>query len=139
MHKLHPFPLNCNNGLITLPDYLMERRGFGGKHRKYIIWDLIRSTIVPPMIIGLQELKSSSFLTTIAMNTIASNYLRVVAKANDGKEGAALLHHPSLNMINLGTLNLGKAAWAQFLLDTMTISMAVVYAPRDLARARALL
>lgn len=91
------------------------------------------------MIIGLQELKSSSFLTIVAMNIIAPNYLRVISKADVGKGGSTLLYHPSLSLVNSRTILHGRAAWAQVKLDETIISTTIIYAPSDSTRARALL
>lgn len=44
-----------------------------------------------------------------------------------------------LTLIDSGTLSLGRAAWAQFQLDTMVLSIAIIYAPSDSSRAKAFL
>lgn len=83
--------------------------GLGGNHRKYIVRYWIKAIPYPPWIIGIQELKSSSFITTVAMNTIALDYLRVISKADAGKGGTILLFHPSLSLATFGTLSHGHA------------------------------
>lgn len=69
------------------------------------------------------------------MNTVAPDYPRVISKADVGKGGTTLLYHPSLNFIHSWTISLGQAAWAQFQMDMMILSIVVVYAPRDSTRA----
>lgn len=73
------------------------------------------------------------------MNTIAPDFLCVISKVDNGKGGTALLYHLSLKLIKPGTLSLGRVAWAQFQLDSMIISISIVYAPNDSTRARAYL
>lgn len=75
----------------------------------------------------------------VAMNTIAPDFLHIISKVDAGKGGMTLLYHPSLKMINSGTLSLGREVWAQFQLDTMTLSIAVIYAPSNSTRAHAYL
>lgn len=113
--------------------------GLVGKHRKYLVKSWIKSLPSPPMITGLQELKSSSFLTTVAMNTIAPDYPRIISKADAGKGGTTLLYQPSLTLANSGIISHGRAAWAQLQHENSLISVAVIYTPSDSSRARALL
>lgn len=114
--------------------------GLGGKHKKYLVMNWIKSLPTPPWVIGLHELKSSPFITKVAMNTIAPDYSRVILKADARKGGTtSLLFHPSLTLVSFGTLSHGQAAWTQLKHDSHTISIAVVYAPSDSTRARALL
>lgn len=75
----------------------------------------------------------------VTINTTSLDYQRVISKANIGRGGTTLLYHPSLKIINSGMLSLGRAAWAQFQLNTTTLSIAIVYAPSDSVRARAYL
>lgn len=44
--------------------------GLIGKHKKYIVRNWVRSVSPLPLIIGLQELKTSFFLTTVTLNAI---------------------------------------------------------------------
>lgn len=75
----------------------------------------------------------------VALNTISQDYPRIISKVDIGKGGIAFLYHPSLTMTNSRTLSLGRVVWAQFQLHTTTLSIAVVYAPSDLVRARTFL
>lgn len=83
--------------------------GLGGKNRKYIVINWVKTLIPTPLITGLQELKTSFFLTFVAMNVIKPDYHRVISLPFEGKGGAALLYHPSFKLINSGTLNIGRA------------------------------
>lgn len=73
------------------------------------------------------------------MNTVAPDYFKIISKVDAGKYGVALLYHPSLTLISSGTLLHGRTAWAQLKSDTMTFSIAVIYAPSDSAWEQALL
>lgn len=86
----------------------------------------------------MQEFKSSRFITLIAMNTIAPDYLTVISKADARKGGMALLHHPSLPLIASGTILHGCVSWAQLQFDATIISITFSYAHDDSLRARAL-
>lgn len=70
---------------------------------------------------------------------IAPTYNRIVSEADEGRGGITLLFHPSLTLVDSGTLDLGRAAWARFKLDNLSILVATIYAPNDSARARAYL
>lgn len=113
--------------------------GLVGKHHKYTVMDWIKTLPYPPLIIGLQELKASPFLSTIALNMIAPNYKSIVSHANVGKGGTTLLYHPNLTLEDSGILNVGIASWGTFKIDNITFSIAIIYAPSDSARARAFL
>lgn len=82
-----------------------------------------------PLIIGLQELKTTHFVTMVTMNVIQPDYQWVISLPHEGKGGVALLYHPSLKLIDSGTMNHGRATWAQLQLDSTVISI-VVDSPR---------
>lgn len=109
----------------------------GGKHQKYIVRDWLKTLKPIPLIIGIQELKTSFFLTFVTMNVIQPDYMRVISLPFEGKGGAALLFHPSLKLLDSGTMNRGREIWAQVQIETITISIAIIYAPGDSPRARA--
>lgn len=113
--------------------------GLGGKHRKYLVRNWIKTLPISPLVISLHELKSSPFLIIVAFNIIAPNYKRVISKVDKGKGDTTLLFHPFLSLIDSGTLSLGRAAWAQFQLDTMVLSIAIIYVPSDSSWAKAYL
>lgn len=83
--------------------------------------------------------ESLPFILAMAFNTIAPDYPRIISKADNGKGGTALLYHPSLILVSSGILSHGRAVWAQLKLDSFIHSIAIIYAPSDSARARALL
>lgn len=82
--------------------------GLGGRSRKMVVRKWIKSLPNEPIILGLQELKTSSFFTTIALNTILPDYHRIVSLLDEGKGDTTSLYHPSLTLRNLGTLELGQ-------------------------------
>lgn len=74
--------------------------GLGGKHRKHIVKKWVKSLAIPPLIIGLQEIKTAHFLTMVAVNVTQPDYLRIISPPHKGKGGFALLYHPSLKLID---------------------------------------
>lgn len=65
----------------------MNVGGLEGKHQKYIVCNWLKSISSPPIIIGLKELKTSHFLTTIALNAIKIDYQWAVSLPFEGREG----------------------------------------------------
>lgn len=61
----------------------------------------------PPLVIGLQELKTTHFLTIVALNVIKLDYHRIISLPFEGRGGTPLLYHPSLQLADLGTMNKG--------------------------------
>lgn len=74
----------------------------------------------------------------MALNIIDPTYM-IISEADEGKGGTAFLFHPSLTLVDSGSLDYGKVAWAQFKLDNASISIATIYMPNDSVRARAYL
>lgn len=73
------------------------------------------------------------------MNVIQPDYLRVISLPFEGKGEASLLFHPSLKLLDLGTMNRGRAVSVQLQLENTTLSIVVIYAPGDSPRVRAYL
>lgn len=73
------------------------------------------------------------------MNVIQPDYLRIISLPFEGKGWTTLMYHPSLQLIDSGTMNRGQAAWAQLKLENTVFSVAVVYAPSDSPCERAYL
>lgn len=71
--------------------------GLSGKNIKYIVKNWVQTLKPTPLIIGLQELKTSFFLTSIAMNVIQLDYNKIISLSFEGKGGVTLLYHPSLS------------------------------------------
>lgn len=82
--------------------------------------------------------QTSFFLTSVALNTINSDYQRLVSLPFEGKGDTTLLYHLSLKLISFGRLSRGRAVWAQLQLDASMISIAVIYTLSNspIARAR---
>lgn len=93
----------------------------------------------PPLIIGPQELKTYFFLTVVALNVIHPNYHRVISLPFEDRGGTTLLFHPSLKLIDFGTMSRGRATSAQLHLDTSNLLIAIIYAPSDSPWKRAYL
>lgn len=73
----------------------------------------------------------------MAMNVIQPDYHCITSLPQEGKGGVALLYHPKLTLIDWSTMNYGCVAWAQLKLDSLTIFVAAIYAPRNSPQARA--
>lgn len=63
-----------------------------------------------PLLIDIQELKTSHFATSISMNVIQPDYCKIISLPFEGKRGIIMLYHPSLKLINSSTMNRGRAA-----------------------------
>lgn len=82
-----------------------------------------------PKIIGIQEIKASTFLVDVALNHILPDYHRVISPLDEGRGKIALLFHPSLKLIASGTISLVRAAWAQVQIVDTILSIISIYAP----------
>lgn len=78
--------------------------GLVGRNRKFSIHNWVKKLSSPPTILGLHEIKTSSFLTTISLNTILPNYPWIVSLLDEGRGGIALLYNHSYTLIRCGIL-----------------------------------
>lgn len=81
---------------ITLASWNVD--SLVGKSCKYLVQNWIKKLPSPPIILGLQEIKMSSFLTIVALNTILPDYQRVVSLHDEGRgaQHCYLTHHVRL-------------------------------------------
>lgn len=105
----------------------------GGLNGKHIVCDLLKTISPLPLVIGIQEFKTTYFLIVIAFNVIRLDYQRVIALPFE-RRGATLLYHPSLTLVSSSIMNHGRIAWAQLKLDTLIIFVVVVYTASDFPR-----
>lgn len=83
---------------ITLASWNVD--GLIGRSRKFSVRNWVKKLPSPPTILGLQEIKTSQFHTTVALNTILPDYPRIVSLPDESRGGTSLLYHPSCSLIN---------------------------------------
>lgn len=146
----HRFPCTTHLSRPAYPDSIATQYsslaswdvgGLGGKHIKYLVKNYVRSLSPTPLVIGLQELKTAHFLTTVVMNVIQPDYHHIISLPFEGpfegKGGTTLMYHPSFQLMDSSTMNRGRVAWAQLKLDTIILSVAMVYVSSDSPKAHA--
>lgn len=113
--------------------------GLVGRNRKFPIHRWIKKLPSLPTILGLQEIKTSSFLTTVALNTILPDYPQIVFLPDEGRGGTTLLYNPWCTLIRFATLELSRTVWAQLGIGDNIVSIALIYAPSASHRERTFL
>lgn len=82
--------------------------GLVSRNRKFVVHQWIKKLSSLITILGVQEIKTSSFLTSVALNIILPDYPRIVSLPEESRGDTTLLFHPSSKLINSGTLELGR-------------------------------
>jgi exonuclease III len=97
-------------------------RGLNEPNRRIIIRDWLSRETPRVDILLLQETKMAGTRLEFALNTIAPDFQKIVADANDRSAGVAMLIHPRINVVNSGTVRQGRVVWSTVKIQESSLS-----------------
>jgi exonuclease III len=105
--------------------------GLTDSNRKYLVRNWLNSLGKPMDVLMLQEIKVGAFKLDTTLRFILPGYTTIIAHADHGKGGTAVLVHPEFNILESRTFANGRVAWAKIDNKRGTFYIGCIYAPNS--------